>query len=212
MMEIHEQGRSARKRGAIREAATSLFLSKGYLETSMDEVAALAAVSKQTVYKNFADKERLFSEIVLATTDQIDEMVRLVSATLNETDDVEKDLHELAGQFITTIMRPEMLRLRRLIIANAERFPKLGRTWYEQGFERVFATVADRFQRLADQGILRLDDPLLAANHFFGLLLWTPVNRAMFTGDNEEQTEADLERATAAAVRVFLAAYGAPDS
>jgi len=174
----------------------------------MDEVAALAAVSKQTVYKNFADKERLFSEIVLATTDQIDEMVRMVSATLTDTDDLEKDLAELARQFITTLMRPEMLRLRRLIIANAERFPELGRTWYEQGFERVFATVADRFQRLADQRLLRVDDPLLAANHFFGLLPWIPVNRAMFTGSDRDSSVADLERYTGATVRVFLAAYG----
>jgi TetR/AcrR family transcriptional repressor of mexJK operon len=211
-MEMREQGRSARKRGAIRDAAAKLFLSKGYLETSMDEVAALAAVSKQTVYKNFADKERLFAEIVLATTDQISDMVSTVSGTLAGTEDVERDLGELARMFITTLMRPEMIRLRRLIITNAERFPELGRTWYEQGFERVLGTVADSFQGLADQKLLRLDDPLLAANHFFGLLLWIPVNRAMFIGGAEESDEAELERFTEEAVRVFLAAYGDPDS
>ena len=47
---------SARKRSAILEAATTLFLRNGYRGTSMDEIAALAAVSKQTVYKHFADK------------------------------------------------------------------------------------------------------------------------------------------------------------
>ena len=36
----------------------------------MDEIAALAAVSKQTVYKHFADKESLFSEIVIGTVDE----------------------------------------------------------------------------------------------------------------------------------------------
>jgi AcrR family transcriptional regulator len=49
-------------------AATALFLSRGYEGTSMDDVAALAEVSKPTVYKHFADKERLFYAIVLATT------------------------------------------------------------------------------------------------------------------------------------------------
>ncbi|HEY6478067.1 MAG TPA: helix-turn-helix domain-containing protein, partial [Polyangia bacterium] len=55
-----ETGRSARKRQAIMEAATTLFLRDGYRNTSMDQVAADAAVSKQTVYKQFADKEQLF--------------------------------------------------------------------------------------------------------------------------------------------------------
>jgi TetR/AcrR family transcriptional regulator, mexJK operon transcriptional repressor len=30
----------------------------------MDDVAARAAVSKQTVYKQFADKQRLFTEVI----------------------------------------------------------------------------------------------------------------------------------------------------
>ena len=65
-----DEPRSTRKRRAILEAATTVFLRKGYLGTSMDEIAALAAVSKQTVYKHFADKERLFSEIVVGTVNE----------------------------------------------------------------------------------------------------------------------------------------------
>src|SRR5437868_81719 len=56
-----DPGRSARKRRAIMEAATTLFLRNGYQGTSMDDIAAAAAVSKQTVYKNFGDKGRLFT-------------------------------------------------------------------------------------------------------------------------------------------------------
>ena len=56
--------RTSRKRRAILQAATTVFLRKGYVGTSMDEIAALATVSKQTVYKHFADKETLFSELV----------------------------------------------------------------------------------------------------------------------------------------------------
>ena len=201
------ESRSARKRTAIVEAATSLFLDKGYDRTSMDDIATLAMVSKPTVYKHFADKERLFAEIVRATTERVDDLVRLVADTLAESNDLENDLAELARRFITVLMQPQTLRLRRLVIANSDRFPDVGRTWYEQGFERVLATLAICFERLADHQRLRVDDPLLAANHFVGLLLWIPVNKAMFTGDHRS-SKADLERYAWAAVRAFLAGYG----
>src|SRR5207244_1010955 len=74
-IEAAEAGRSARKRQAILDAATTIFLRQGYLGTSMDEIAARAGVSKQTVYKHFADKERLFVEIVVATVDEISDPV-----------------------------------------------------------------------------------------------------------------------------------------
>ncbi|MFE3115591.1 TetR/AcrR family transcriptional regulator [Streptomyces niveus] len=201
-------GRSARKHQAIMEAATAAFMAKGYAGTSMDDIAKLAAVSKQTVYKHFADKEKLFAEIVLATTDRVDAMIDLVAGipTDADADALEEHLLRLARQFLTALTQPQVLQLRRLIIANADTFPDLGAAWYEQGFERVLATLAATFQRLADQGLLRIDDPLLAANHFSGMLLWIPVNRAMFHG-GPQHTQAELGHYADEGVRVFLAAY-----
>src|SRR3982075_2606071 len=70
-----DKRRSARKRRAIVQAATTVFLRNGYLGTSMDEIAALAAVSKQTVYKHFADKQSLFAEIVIGMVNEISDRV-----------------------------------------------------------------------------------------------------------------------------------------
>ena len=211
-MAMQEESRSARKHRAIVEAATMAFLSKGYLGTNMDEIAALAAVSKRTVYQHFVDKERLFTQIVLATTDEVDGLVRLIADALAETEDVEKALRQLARQFLTTLMRPELIRLRRLIIASTDRFPELGRAWYERGFGRVLVTLSASFEALAERGLLRVDDPLLAAQHFVGQLLWIPMNEAMFTGDDQPRTEAELERYAEAAVRAFLIGHApAPD-
>jgi TetR/AcrR family transcriptional repressor of mexJK operon len=92
-------------------------------------------------------------------------------------------------------------------MANADRFPDVGRSWYEQGFERVLATLAISFQGLAERKLLHVDDPLLAANHFVGLLLWIPINKAMFTGDHRSSPD-ELERFAVAAVHAFLAGYG----
>ena len=206
-MEANSESRSDRKRKALLLAATELFLDKGYDGTSMDDIAAKAAVSKPTVYKYFSDKERLYAEIVRATTGEIDDLVRLVTETMVGSKNVESALVVLARRFITALMQPDVLRLRRLVIANADRFPDVGRSWYEQGFERVLATLATSFQFLAARKLLRVDDPLLAANHFVGMLLWIPINKAMFTGDPRSSPD-ELERSAVAAVRAFLAGYG----
>ncbi|MFI5757013.1 TetR/AcrR family transcriptional regulator C-terminal domain-containing protein [Streptomyces sp. NPDC051569] len=123
-----------------------------------------------------------------------------------DADRLEENLTRLAGQFMAALTRPQVLQLRRLIIANADTFPELGAAWYEQGFERVLATLAATFQHLADEGLLRIDDPPLAANHFSGLLLWIPVNKAMFHG-SPQHTRGELDRYTSAGVTAFLAAY-----
>jgi TetR/AcrR family transcriptional repressor of mexJK operon len=207
-MEHLRETRWDHKHKIIVAAATTTFMSKGYAGTSMDDIAAAAAVSKQTVYKHFADKEQLFADVVLATTDRVTDVVRLVSAALPDSD-LEQGISELARTLLATLMRPELLRLRRLVVATADLFPGVGAAWYEQGFGRVLAALAERFRDFANRGLIQAGDPLLAAHHFVGLLLWIPVNRAMFTGDYTS-AEADLNSYADAAASAFLRAYAVP--
>jgi AcrR family transcriptional regulator len=204
---IGEEGRSSRKRRAILDAATTAFLRNGYLGTSMDEIAALASVSKQTVYKHFADKERLFSEIVTSTVDEVAEPVYREVLHLADSGDIEADLRDLARRTLAGVMQPRVLQLRRLVIGEAGRFPELGRVFYEQGPGRTIAALAAAFERLAGRGVLHLDDPVLAAQHFNWLIMSIPLNQAMFLGD-DEPSAADLDRYADTGARAFLAAYG----
>lgn len=202
------EGRSARKHRAIMEAATAVFLRNGYLGTSMDQVATQAAVSKQTLYKHFVDKESLFAAILRGTAERADDLGQVAEAlAAKDSGDLADDLAELARWLITFLLRPEVRQLRRLVIGEAGRFPTLGRSWYQQGFERGMVALASAFQNLAERGRLRIDDAYLAANHFAGLVLWVPVNRVMFCGDHEHLSEAEIDRYAQAGVRAFLAAY-----
>jgi TetR/AcrR family transcriptional repressor of mexJK operon len=144
---------------------------------------------------------------VLDTTSRIDVLVDEVADGLRDPDDLQGTLLHLARRFTQAVMEPDTLRLRRLVIAEAERFTELGTSWYENGFERVLATLAERFTDLAAAGRLSLDDARLAAEHFVGLLLWIPVNRAMFTGDLAPFDEGERERMLTAGVAAFLRAY-----
>jgi AcrR family transcriptional regulator len=202
------ESRSARKRREILEAGTTLFLGNGYRGTSMDEIAAVAGVSKQTVYKHFADKESLFAEIVTGTIEAVAEPVHAQVLALRDSGDLEADLRRLARRLLRTVMQPRILQLRRLVISEAGRFPELGRTFFEQGPGRTIAALATVFERLADRGVLRSGrDPLLAAEHFNWLVMSTPLNRAMLLGRDETPAAAELNRYADSGVRAFVAAY-----
>lgn len=203
------QTRTARKRRAIVDAATTLFLAEGYLATSMDRIAAAASVSKQTVYKQFADKQSLFREIVTATVARVSDPVAEQVASLRDSDDLDTGLRDLARALLAQVIQPSVMQLRRLVIGEAGRFPELGRLFYDSGPGRTIGTLAATFENLAARGALRLEDPLLAAEHFNWLVMSAPLNRVMLCGDAELPAQADLDHYADAGTRAFLAAYGA---
>ena len=204
-----DPNRSERKRRAIFEAATELFLQHGYREASMDEVAARAAVSKQTVYKQFASKEALFVAIVGGMTGEAGDEVQREIADLGERDDPESQLVAYAERQLLVVMTPRLMQLRRMVIGEAIRFPELGRALYDGGPGRAVAGLAAAFARWTDRGLLEIEDPKAAASHFNWLVMGEPVNRAMLLGDQAIPAAAALRRHAADAVRVFIAAYKA---
>ena len=201
---------SAGKRRAILDAATAAFLRNGYRGTSMDEIAAAARVSKQTVYKHFSDKERLFAEIVTATVHEAGDTVEEGVRNLQASGDVEADLRELARRQLHFVMQPRIMQLRRLVIGEANRFPELGRTFYEQGPRRTIAALATAFARLVERGQLHIEEPRLAAAQFNWLIMSEPLNQSMLLGDDHIPDPAELDAWADAAVRLFLAAHGQP--
>lgn len=202
--------RSARKRREIVEAATALFLRNGYHGTTMDEIAALAAASKQTVYKHFSDKEQLFTAIILSMTANVGAQLQREIDALAETDDLERDLRAFARRHVRLLTQPQVIQLRRVVIGAADQFPTLGQTFWERGPDRVIRALAERFRVLAGRGLLRLDDPYLAASHFAYLVLSVALDRAMFTGGDGTAAFApgELDNLADVGARAFLAAYG----
>ena len=205
--------RSERKRQAIIQAATEVFLRHGYLGATTDEVAARASVSKQTLYKHFADKEHLYAEVILdASVGVLDVLSSATASTLQDAQDVQdvrKALRALADGFLSVLLQPDYVRLRRLVIAEADRFPDVGTAWYEGPFDRTLVILGEAMQRLADRGLLQnLSDPTRAAYQFAGLVMYQPMNQVMFAGTGAIPSVDNLNRIADSAVDMFLAAYG----
>ena len=203
-----DQGRTARKRRAILDAATESFLQHGYLGANMDEIAARSSVSKQTVYKQFGSKEALFVEIVTSMSNVAGDLVVDEIPEPVANDDVAAYLLDYAYRQLSVVVTPRLMQLRRLVIGEVSRFPELAQVLYERGPARAMAELAGLFTRLADFGLLQIDDPQAAASHFNWLVMAEPLNRAMLLGDQAIPTDAELRRHAAVGVRVFLAAYG----
>jgi TetR/AcrR family transcriptional repressor of mexJK operon len=200
-------GRSAQKRKAILDAATEVFLRSGYLGTNMDEIATLSGVSKQTIYKHFSSKEALFVEIVSSMTDGAGDLVRHESSRF-EGGELSEYLFDYALRQLTVVLTPRLMQLRRLVIGEVARFPELAKVLYERGPGRALSMLAENFEDLAGRGLLKIDDPKMAASHFNWLVMSDALNRAMLLGDSAIPKPSELRCHAAEGVRVFLAAYG----
>jgi TetR/AcrR family transcriptional repressor of mexJK operon len=200
-------GRSARKRQTILSAGRGLFLSNGYQGTSVDQIAASAEVSKQTVYKHFGDKHELLLTIVNDALDStVTPFLGRITA-LGETADLEADLIALAADYLRAVLQEPVVQLRRLVVGEANRVPELAQRYYEQAPARTLAAFADCFGRLHDRGMLHVPESSLAAEHFAFLIVGRCIDQALFCGGALVLRAVDVDRHVRAGVDVFLAAY-----
>ncbi len=200
-------GRSARKRATIMSASQALFLSNGYQGTSVDQIAASAEVSKQTVYKHFGDKQELLVSIV---DDALDSTVTPFLdriAALADTDDLQSDLGALAADYLRAVLQEPVVQLRRLVVGEANRLPALAQRYYEHAPARALAAFADCFGVLRDRGLLDVAEPALAAEHFAFLVVGRCIDQALFCGGPQVLAGIDVDHHVTAAVRIFLAGY-----
>jgi TetR/AcrR family transcriptional regulator, mexJK operon transcriptional repressor len=199
--------RSLRKRQMILSAGRQLFLSNGYQGTSMDQVAATAAVSKQTVYKHFGEKRALLYAIV---TDELDATVtnfRELISELAETTDIEASLIALAMEYLRAVLRDRVVQLRRLVIAEASRLPELAQLYYDRAPSTTLSALADAFRRLHERGLLYAPESSVAAEHFAFLVIGRPMDHALFDGAASVLDSLDIVSHARSGVGVFLAGY-----
>ena len=202
--------RVVRTRAAVVDAARTLFLQKGYAGTTMEEIAALAGLTKRTMYNNYPDKEALFTQIVADVIAYAEAFARGLheefTVGITATNLAEK-LDDLGRRMALAIARPEVIALRKLLIGEARDFPALAADYYDRAPGQVIDALASGFAHLTRRGLLQVKDSRRAAAQFAYLVAGEPLDRAMLAGTIPPK--AQLIACSQEGVRTFLARYAA---
>ena len=117
-------------------------------------------------------------------------------------------LLRIARSFLTHVINETTVRNFRLIVAEAERTPEIGRSFYDAGPRRGGERLAEFLASLEAAGVLDLEgDPLGAAQHFLGLVQ-SPTFKGRLCNAIPELTDRQIDEEAARGVRAFLRAYG----
>jgi TetR/AcrR family transcriptional regulator, mexJK operon transcriptional repressor len=200
-MTSENQTATLKKRTAITRAAAEMFVRHGYDATSMDLIAAAAQVSRQTIYNQFENKEKLFRTIISSLNN---EAVLPLAAPGRKTFSVRDTLLRLARSILATSLRPATLAVHRLVVAEAARFPELGPSIYAAGAAHAVEQLAEFLRQQTQLGRLDVRNPSAAAEQFFGMVKGFRQFRALV---GVQPRRGELDASAEEAVDTFLRAF-----
>ena len=183
----------------ILDVATALFLSRGFGATSIEAVASRARISKRTFYHRFRDKPELYRAVVQRL---LQHWLPEFEAAFDTPAPLETVLARSAKRMLHVALSPEALALRRLLLAEAERFPELVEIAIEQGATRGIERIAALLEEERSAGRIALEDCRFAAMQFQEMVLSIPLRRAM--GFGTPLTEAEREDWATKCVALFI--------
>jgi AcrR family transcriptional regulator len=199
-----EPVRTGRKLAQVLKGAREVFLRDGYEGASVDEIAKASRVSKATLYNYFPDKRILFLEVAKA---ECRAQSDAAMAQIRETDDIREAMTTAAKRMSRFFMSDVGMQVYRIVVGENQRFPELGREFFETGPAQVRGRLREFLQKGIDAGKLKIDDIELAVDQFPELCK-AGLHMPMAIGIREKPTEEEIDRVVDSAVDMFLARYG----
>ncbi|MFI7500708.1 TetR/AcrR family transcriptional regulator [Streptomyces sp. NPDC049687] len=192
--------KAADRRKLILRAAGELFIVRGYSGVTMEDVLAKVGGSKATLYRHFADKAELFRA---AVEDLCDEWSKPVHSFTPPDADLAATLTALGGHFAALVLTPQAIALHRLVTAEAERMPEVGRAFFEHGPSAGQQVLARYLRQARDAGEIEVIDPVRAAAQLYQAMLGDAQMR-LLTNSPHKPDDDEVQESIAVAVRVFL--------
>ncbi|WED28925.1 TetR/AcrR family transcriptional regulator [Vibrio sp. DW001] len=190
---------SETKREKILKAAIQLFGQQGY-SASMESVAKLADVSKQTVYSHFKNKDVLFETCMRDKCQeyQINKVVFDNKAPIDEV------LLRFAQGFQETLLNPGALYTYRNAVSQIDTHPEFAATYLSFGPEKTNECLQDYLLEKEKEGIIKLHGSCEDAAIQLLLMLHGKVVYWRYLGADTGETEAQRVTYLKSCIDMFL--------
>lgn len=178
-MKSRHNGRNEMQRESILEAASSLFIEKGFAGTSMHDIAELLGVTRPAIYYYFPNKE----SILEALTDEITRAAsNLTKNILNQNDLAPEELlRELVVKHAMLILtHPIQFRV---VERSESGLSEMGRLTAETSRKSVLSNFVQVIKMGSDAGVFQVPNAYTAAFSMIGMCNWTAW---WFDGDTHE--------------------------
>ncbi len=199
------------KRRDLLAGALAVFAADGYSRATVDEIARRAGVSSRTIYNQFSGKAALFQAVIVDSARHVAEaQIATVRQHLGSVEDLKESLIAFGRAWADPDARfDHHFALVRQVNAEIRHVPPAAiRAWQDAGPRRVRAEIASHLRRLADRGLLLIEDGDVAAAHLVVLTTAEVLNRRLL--DPTPPSEHDVRRLADAGVRTFLSGYAPP--
>ena len=154
-------------------------------------------------------KEDLFAELIQRERFRITESAR---HALNPDLTVAEALHDFGALFARHISSEYTIKAMRMVLAVNQRMPTLACGFLAATPMNPVSVLKDYLDRQVARGRLAIDDTELGARQFLELATVGIFKHRLFGTMASPPPEAEIERIVASGIRVFLAAYGTPQS
>ena len=198
---------AAQRRHRILLAAHKLFLLKGYVDTSLNDIIAACGGSKASIVEYFGNKAGLFATII--ETEAISFAGRLKDIP---TAVPQSTLQAYGEAILHFYLMPEALLIYRGVISAGVKFPTVSRAFYLRAHEHVVMPIAEQLSRWHDQGRIRKVDFHTEADRFTHMLR-NGLYEQHLLGFGRKVKPDDVRQQVAGAVQSFCRGCRAqPDS
>lgn len=215
MIPTRRPGRPAGRQGEeLLVVARQVFLELGFSGATMQEVATRARISKTSLYREHPSKDELFAAVVVDWARLGRGAMRPHLDRLLAAEDVRSALVDLATTLQAAVLAPDVIRMRRLVAAESDRFPETAATYLADSWDSNISALGDAIAELVARGDVPPIDPWLAAHQFTWTAVGAPLNAQTIGGEFATTRPEDLQRFAVASADVLIpvAASSSPPS